>query len=77
MSVCLFHFHTFLFVVNISINLLKNVGNQKVDGSHLLFHPYRLPFRFEGQGLGVRRRGRGKTEKWDSPLDLSEIHPHQ
>ncbi len=34
------------------------------------FHPSRLPLGFEGQGLGVRRRGRGKTEKWDSPLVL-------
>ncbi len=39
MSVCLFHFHTFLFVVNISINLLKNVGNQKLTVAIYFFTP--------------------------------------
>jgi len=29
-----------------------------------MFSPLALPLGFEGQGLGVRRRGRGKTEKW-------------
>ncbi len=49
----------------ISLPTMEVNGDQELFG---IFKEYLfLPLGFEGQGLGVRRRGRGKTEKWDSP----------